>query len=141
MFRVDYFNERRVKSHRHSWFPLIPTMAPTTIYNSIYPLSSDSGGAMVRYGSVSGLGNGNYSIRVCPVIAGTYEIQVLLGGSGVSNQPNRIMDPVMSYMTPSGRGTYLGQYVAHAPYAMYVEHTRPSVITSTVAGLGLLNAT
>lgn len=150
MFRVDYFNETAGEEPPAFLVPIgsptfaptqIPTMAPTTIYNSIYPLSSDSGGDLVRYGIVSDLGNGNYSIRVCPVIAGTYEIQVLLGGSGVSNQPNRIMDPVMSYMTPSGRGTYLGQYVAHAPYAMYVEHTRPSVITSTVAGLGLLNAT
>jgi hypothetical protein len=150
MFRVDYFNESIGVEPPGFISPVgsltmnptfTPTMAPTTMNNSIYPVFSDSGGDIVRFGLVSDLGNGNYFVRVCPVIAGTYEIHILLGGNGVSNQPNRIMDPAMSYMLPSGMGSYLGQYVAFAPYAMYVRHTYPSVITSTVKGPGLVNGT
>lgn len=96
---------------------------------------------MIRYGIVSDLGNGNYSVRICPVIAGIYEIHVLLNGRGVSNQPVRVLDRFYSSNLVSGRGSYTGQYVGRSPSEVVVSHTEASVITSTVEGEGLITAT
>lgn len=116
-------------------------MAPSTIDTYRYPIRSDSGGNVIRYGTVVDLNNGNYSVQLCPVIAGTYEIHVLFGGKGISNQPVQILSPYYSSRSVSGEGSYLGSYVGSSPFKMVVTHSVPSVITSTVFGPGLLNAT
>ena len=117
-----------------------PSFAPTM--RSDNEITSDAGYEIVRYGIVSDLQNGNYSVRLCPIIAGVYEVHLLLKGQGISNQPFRILDTALSILQPMGRGTYYGQYIAQSPYTMTVTHTIASIITSTVEGDGLTaNAT
>lgn len=96
---------------------------------------------IVRYGMVSDQGNGNYSVRICPIIAGIYEIHLLLKGRGISNQPFRILDKSVSILQAMGQGSFLGQYISQSPYKLQVRHTSASLITSTVEGDGLLSAT
>lgn len=155
MFRVDYYNETNgiepiapagSPSARPTTAPtMTPTMMPTTFATGLQsaypPRESDTGLDVVRYGLVTDLGNGNYSVRICPVIAGIHEVSILLNGKGVSNQPVRVMDRMYSTSLTSGRGSYRGQYIADSPYEMIVKHTKASVITSTVKGDGLLYAT
>jgi hypothetical protein len=146
MYRVNYYNETPgIQFKNPSPNTASPTMQPTTL-NQAYdianaPRISDSGLEVIRYGVVTDNNNGNYTVRICPVIAGLYEVHVLLNGAGVSNQPTRVMDSYYSKNLPSGRGSYFGQYIADSPYRLFVSHTRASVITSTVRGLGLITAT
>eukprot|EP00981_Chlorochromonas_danica_P000612 scaffold139_cov260-Ochromonas_danica.AAC.9 len=148
VYRVDYYNLTIGQQPYLGASPrpsLAPTSAPTTLSNAYQtafpPRLSDSGQEVIRYGIVSDLGNGNYSVRICPVIAGIYEIHVLLNGRGVSNQPVRLLDRFYSLNLLSGRGSYTGQYVGRSPSEVVVSHTEASVITSTVEGEGLVTAT
>ncbi len=95
----------------------------------------------VRYGTTYDGGNGTYEVELCPVLQGTHEIHVLLGGRGVSNQPYRIMDPANSVMYSSAMGTHLGQFVHDSPYYLTVTHAAASGFTSTAQGDGLVGAT
>jgi hypothetical protein len=95
---------------------------------------------VVRDGDVVDLGDGQYTVQVCPVIAGVYEIHVLVNGRGVSNQPHRVLAYDFSEFEQSGRGRYYGQYVADSPYKLVVSHTVSSAITSTAIGPGLVSA-
>lgn len=149
MFRVDYYNQTQGVNEILAGAPTAsPTTSPTsapTYYLSFIAgnkvIASDTGSDVIRYGLVSDLGNGNYSVEICPVIAGIYETHVLLKGQGVSNQPFRINDVYDSVKEPSGLGSYAGQYIGGSPYTMIVSHTTASVIGSTASGPGLMNAT
>lgn len=96
---------------------------------------------VVRYGIVKDLKDGNYSLLLCPVISGVYEIHVLLNGAGVSNQPFRILARWASMQELSGLGTFAGDYVDESPYELIVSHSIASTVTTTAAGPGLLEAT
>jgi hypothetical protein len=96
---------------------------------------------VVRYGAVTDLENGNYSVRICPVIAGVHELHILLKGQGISNQRLRILDEHNSITESLGRGTYYGQYVATSPFTLNVRATKASIITTTAIGTGLVNST
>lgn len=97
---------------------------------------------VVRDGIVTDMRNGNYTVEVCPVIAGWYEIHVLLNGAGVSNQLNTIINKVVSYRQKNfGQGSFLGQYVANSPYFTVVSHTSASAYTTSAVGPGLVAGT
>lgn len=117
----------------------IPTMAEDTDYFQSPP--SDTGFDVIRDGDVTDLGNGRYTVQLCPVISGVYEIHILLNSRGVSNQNHEILSRYTSERTPSGRGQYYGQYVADSPYKLVVSHTVSSGLTTTAVGPGLLEAT
>jgi hypothetical protein len=151
MYRIDYWSEMdgapRLTTSPVRWPTSQPSSSPTSSptdlagnsYFSVSPIS-DAGIDVVRYGVVSDLKNGNYSLMVCPVIAGTYEVHVLLKGGGVSNQPFRLIDKWNSFKDATGDGSYLGEYVADSPLSLVVSHTVASIVTSTVTGSGLLGA-
>ena len=55
------------------------------------------------------------------MIAGLYELHVLLLGRGISNQPERVMDRALSKNARDmGKGSYEGQYVDASPYDVQV---------------------
>lgn len=123
----------------------MPTSGPTALLDTdpfrlSYPVEDLE--EVVRYGVVTDLSTGEYSVEICPVIAGVYEVHVLLDGKGVSNQPSRILDPQHSFFdTAFGGDTSVGQYVADSPYSLVVSHTESSAYTSTAVGDGLAHAT
>lgn len=123
----------------------MPTSGPTALldrepWRPSFPIEDLE--EVVRYGVITDLGTGEYSVEICPVIAGVYEIHVLLNGKGVSNQPNRILDPQHSFFdTAFGGDTSMGQYVAQSPYSLVVGHTVGSAFTTTAVGDGLAHAT
>ena len=106
---------------------------PTSVHNATKP--------NIRYGVITDNKNGTYYAQICPVLQGTHEIHVLLGGTGVSNQPWRILDKANSRMYSSALGTYQGQYVSNSPYRLDVSHSRAHGYTSTAEGNGLIHAT
>lgn len=123
-----------------------PSSMPTILLNTATWKDSppiDSKEAVVRYGVVTDHHNGNYTVEICPVISGQYEIHVLLNGRGVSNQPFRILDKYHSFWDNKGFGleTYAGQYVDKSPYNLMVSHGEASPYTSTAWGNGLKEAT
>ncbi len=124
---------------------LLPSMAPSSFAQADvnFTLSpvSDAGVDVVRYGLVQDRLDGTYQAMICPVVSGTYEVHVLLGGKGVSNQPFQILDKWHSQQIPMGLGSHIGQYIGNSPYALRVRHSIASGITSTAAGPGLLGAT
>lgn len=151
MFRVNYYNET-IADSKANIYNAKPSNAPTqiptarpstlaTVTDETPDKLSDSGADIVRMGIVTDLGNGNYSVQICPVIQGVHEIHILLKGKGVSNQNFRVLDIFQSKREALGRGSYYGQYVANSPYQLVVTHTKASVITTTAVGTGLVNAT
>lgn len=134
MFRVDYYNTTTGINPNLSLSPTFsPSIAPTTSSSTvIYDKISDSGADIVRFGTVVDHNNGDYSVLLCPVIQGIYEIHLLLGGEGVSNQNIRILDPINSLLEPSGFGSHKGYYIDNSPYSLIVRHTKPSIISTTV---------
>ena len=139
-YRVAFNRETIGKLSSATAIPTFrPTFAPTFAISKEY--ESDAGYDIIRYGISSDLSNGNYSIQICPIIAGTYELHLLLKGKGISNQPFRILDTAVSINQPMGNGSYYGQYIADSPYRLNVRHTKASLMTSTVEGDGLVSAT
>jgi hypothetical protein len=147
MYQVDYNSEHdghepAIPSPGH-----VPTVAPTgtpTSRPSTF-LESENGTytvsppletlvPVVRYGMVFDRGNGDYTAEVCPVVAGRYEIHVLLQARGISNQPFSIIDKTKSMSQGTGLGSYTGQYVDQSPYGLVVSHTTASAFTSTAIG-------
>lgn len=122
-----------------------PTFSPTSPYQLAYITDKISDTAwhlnVVRNGIVTDLGNGNYSVEICPVIAGIHEIHILLNGKGISNQNYRILDKFHSITETLGLQSFQGSYVSNSPYPLVVVHTKASLITSTAHGAGLLSAT
>jgi hypothetical protein len=149
MYRVDYYNTTAGVPQPTGGLPSAkPTAAPTgkpstLLTNNEYFVSpkSDAGLDVVRYGDVTDLGNGKYTVQLCPVISGVHEIHVLLNSRGVSNQPHNVLSRFHSELVPSGRGAYYGQYVADSPYTLVVSHSVASGLTSTATGPGLQAAT
>lgn len=149
MYRVDYYNVTAGRLLPTGGLPspkptVAPTGRPSTLFtNSEYHVSplSDSGLDVVRYGDVTDLGNGNYTVQLCPVVSGIFEIHILLNSRGVSNQPHTVLSRFHSELQPSGRGQYYGQYVADSPYKLVVSHSTSSGLTSTAEGPGLHSAT
>jgi hypothetical protein len=141
-YRVDYNRQKGGREDSPTKMPtFVPTVAPT--YAANHEISADTTGelAVIRYGIVTDLNNGNYSVQICPIISGTYELHLLLRGRGISNQNFRLLDTAVSLKNPLGKGSYYGQYIASSPYSLVVSHTQASVITSTVQGDGLTTAT
>jgi hypothetical protein len=103
-----------------------------------HPVSEDTEHALpiVRQSDVVDLGNGNYTVRLCPVIAGYHEVHVLLNAQGVSNMPQRILDRAISRTQAMGRESYTGQYVDSSPYLAIVKNGKPNAFTSTAEGKG-----
>jgi len=90
---------------------------------------------------VSDLGNGDYYVQICPVVAGLYELHVLLNAFGVSNQPVRIIGNTLSQRAMDmGEGSSLGQYVDSSPYSLFVKSSLPNSKASTAVGAGLSSA-
>lgn len=130
----------------------LPTFAPTTFsYNTITrtspfvrsPVPPEAGLLVdvIRYGVVYDMGGGNYTARICPVIAGWHELHVLFNAIGVSNQPIRVLDRAASRTDPyMGGNTYSGQYVDLSPYSLIVNNGAPNPFTSTADGPGLQSA-
>jgi hypothetical protein len=145
MFRVDYYTNSQGQLEA---FPSMaptatPTGMPSTLFsNSAYFTSpeSDTGYDVVRNGLVIDRGDGNYTVQLCPVIAGVYEIHTLLNSRGVSNQPFKVMSKFHSSSLPTGRGTYTGEYIGQGPYKAVVSHTVASGYTTTVEPLGAASA-
>ena len=74
----------------------------------------------VRFGVVKDLGNGNYSVQICPVIAGTYNLEVrYMGAVGASG----------------GALKYFGLNVGSAPFSVIVKNGNPLGLTCTVTEL------
>jgi hypothetical protein len=122
----------------------MPTLPPTAYNDSSFERASppiETAQEVIRYGVVKDLNNGTYSVTICPVIAGLYEVHVLLNSKGISNQPFRILDRAASWLDPMGKGSYTGQYVADSPYTLSVSHSTASAYTSTAVGVGLKGAT
>lgn len=92
---------------------------------------------VIRWGTVVDEGTGFYVLQICPVIAGLYEIHVLLGAEGVCNQPFKIQNTATSLNTPLSPAGCSGVYVDESPYPMVVSHSVPSPYTSTAMGQGL----
>lgn len=117
---------------------------PTTLINTHFLSDKTPDTAynadVVRYGVVFDHQNGNYSVRICPVIAGIHEIHVLLNGKGVSNQNFRVLDQYHSMKESLGKGAFFGQYIDSSPYKLVVKHTQASVVTTTAVGSGLSHA-
>ena len=105
---------------------------PVNVHNATLP--------SVRYGVVTDNNDGTYFAEICPVLQGTHEIHVLLRGTGISNQPFRILDKANSRIYSSAKGTFEGQYVDASPYHLVVNHGVPHGYTSTAEGNGLVNA-
>lgn len=67
---------------------------------------------IIRFGTVYDMRNGNYTIEICPLIAGVFEFHILFKGIGISNQPFRINDKFQSLSDDNtGSGSFRGQYV------------------------------
>lgn len=120
-----------------------PSVSPSGVlkdygFNPNYKSDAPYGLDVIRYGVMTDLQNGNYSMRICPVISGLYEIHILLNGTGVSNQHFNILDSTESIKKPMGLGTFHGDFIANSPYAMVVTHSVASAVTSTADGPGLL---
>lgn len=112
---------------------------PSSIMFSSRP---DTAQAIVRDGIVFDLGNGNYTAKLCPVIAGWYEIHALLNGKGVSNQPVNVIGYQRSLGYKGfGTNTHLGQYIASSPYSLMVNHAMATGHTSSADGQGLRTST
>ncbi len=147
MFRVEYYNETLGIPYitQGSAGTSFPTYMPTTLATDKFlgDKVPDTFASLdvIRYGVVYDHQNGNYSVRICPVIAGIHEIHILLNGRGVSNQNHRVLDRYHSIEEPSGRGTYFGQYIDNSPYQLVVKHTQASVVSTTAEGSGLIHAT
>lgn len=151
MYRVDYYNltlglTYPTGSHYPTTRPTaIPTSAPSTLArynNGTTQKYSDTGMVVMRLGTITDLQNGNYTVQICPVIAGIHEIHVLLGGQGISNQPFRVLDPWLSQKEINmGQGSHYGQYIGSSPQKLIVYHSTASVITTTAIGDGLQHAT
>lgn len=155
MYQIDYFTQEaglrippkiQQSNHPSSQPSSTPSSHPTAILLgdrtfSVSP-ALETLEPVVRFGLITDLRNGNYTGEICPVIAGWYEVHVLLNGRGVSNQPNRIMDRWNSYTDNSfGGDQYRGQYVAGSPYSLTVAHAAANAFTSSVMGPGLTEAT
>ena len=147
MYRVDYYNVSVGQANLIGFPSPSPTRTPTgmpsTLFtNSVFTTSplSDTGMDVVRDAEVYDHGNGNYTVQVCPVIAGTHEIHVLLNSRGVSNQAHKVLARFQSEREVSGQGQYHGQYVADSPYKLVVSHSVGSAFTSTATGAGLVAA-
>ena len=104
---------------------------PSYVSDTLYGID------VVRYGIVTDLNNGQYELLLCPVIAGLYEVHILLGASGVANQHFSIQNTASSLMASQTSSISSGTYIADSPYAMIVTHTRASAYTSTATGEGL----
>lgn len=98
--------------------------------------ASDTGYDVVRNGVVFDHLNGNYTVQFCPVIAGVYEIHTLLDSRGISNQPYSVLSRYHSSLSPTGRGSYTGQYIGDGPSKSVVSHTVASGYTTTVEAIG-----
>ncbi len=120
---------------------MFPTSAPTTDAAWYDPGPPDSGVEVVRYGQVLDRGDGSYVAQICPLVAGRYEVHVLLNGEGVSNQPFQLLNPLLSRTEPQGLGSHMGDYIDGSPYELVVKHGLASAVTSTAEGPGLLGAT
>jgi hypothetical protein len=121
-----------------------PTAVPTTAsqfagIDSMSPVSDTY--EVFRYGTVTDLKNGNYTVKVCPVIAGLHEIHILLNAYGVSNQNERIMERVISgKAVDMGGGAFQGQYVHDSPYSLYVTSAVANPKSCSAEGKGLVSA-
>ncbi len=145
MFRVDYFKNTpgQLPAFPSMKPTTMPTGAPSTLFtNSAFFTSpeSDTGYDVVRNGLVIDHRNGEYTVQLCPVIAGTYEIHTMLNSRGVSNQPYSVLSKFHSSQFPTGRGTYTGQYVGDGPSKAVVSHTVPSGYTTTVMPISTAGA-
>jgi hypothetical protein len=122
MFRASFFNDE----------------AEESISTEVYDPDVD----VVRYGSVTDLGNGNYTGTVCPIVTGWYEIHILLNGQGVSNLPFKIQTRQNSQGDASGAdlgSSFRGQYIHRSPYHSYVSNSEASAINSVVEVSGSLD--
>ena len=150
-FRVNQYDRSS------GYLPFTPTASPTSLgdlppldASNFFGFPSFSGAAyvsdtvygidVVRKGTVVDLDNGQYVLQICPVISGLYEIHVLLGASGISNQHFTIQNTASSLEATQASITGSGEYIANSPYAMIVSHTKASAYTSTAAGEGLIFA-
>jgi hypothetical protein len=151
MYRVNQNSQRAgdpipLLTNIPTWNPTrLPSVSPSSFAQAddnftLSPMS-DAGVDVVRYGLVQDRMDGTYQAMICPVVSGTYEVHVLLGGQGVSNQPFQILDKWHSQQTPMGLGSHIGQYVGNSPYALSVRHSLASGITTTAEGPGLVSAT
>ena len=118
-----------------------PTFAPDPSLEYKYPVSDAEGYDVVRYGTIYDNEDGTYSAQVCPVIAGKYEIHVLLNAVGTSNQNYRRLDREFSFSNTlaAADSSSSGQYVASSPYHLDVAPNTPSAFASTAVGTGLSN--
>ena len=118
-----------------------PNLGKVSFISSPMPPEDTSYVDIVRQNYVYDFGNGTYKVHVCPVIAGWHEIHMLLKAKGISNQPERILDTLISRGQNSGKDSYTGQYIADSPYLMIVSNNEAAAFSSTAAGAGLYNAT
>ena len=121
-----------------------PTTFPTLLYDTSvnYP-SSLPESVTIKFGTVTDHGNGNYTATICPTLTGVFEVQVLLNGDGVSNQPYTLSNKNTNILTNNamGEGTYKGQYMGQSPCPLVVTAGDPAGMYSTVYGSGIVNAT
>ena len=125
-----------------------PTSAPTTFPTLLYDTSVNYPSSLpesvtIKFGVVTDHSNGNYTATICPTLTGVFEVQVLLNGDGVSNQPYTLSDKNTNVYTDNamGEGTYKGQYMGQSPYPLVVTAGDPAGMYSTVYGSGIVNAT
>ena len=140
MYRVEYYRGRRGVP-RAGWEAGLPTAAPSMLYTTDTMPRSDAGQEVLRYGSIHDRGDGSYDGEICPVIAGEYEVHILLNGQGLSNQNLRVLDRTASYFEELALdNTFLGQYVNATPFHLHVSPSTPSAWTTTAFGQGLFRA-
>lgn len=126
-----------VSNHEFS----VPSAEHISYYNISQGDLSHVDSPRIRFGNVTDLGNGNYSVSFEFLVQGVHELHFLMNGEGISNQPYSIYDKSTSIINPSGRGSYAGQYVAMSPYTVHVRHAIPSALLSSATGLGLVRGT
>lgn len=149
IYQIDYYSEQAGSPVQWVATPTYhptasPTFRPTTqVQSNAFSVSPplETKEPVVRYGQVVDHGQGNYTVSICPVIAGWFEIHVLLSGRGVSNSQFQLMAKQHSLKLPLGRNTYQGSAVANSPYSLVVTHSLGVAHSCSASGPGLISAT
>lgn len=98
-------------------------------------LFSNAGNWQWKYGNVVDFANGTYSAEICPVVAGWYDVHVLLYGPKTRRgllAPRQVGGGSSGFARIGREDANLGQEVHDGPHRLYVSHTKPSATTTSV---------
>ena len=113
-------------------------------YNTKPSLNNNLQLPQIVYGDVHDKQNGNYTATICPIIAGVYEIHVLLNNNGVGGVSNQFSQKSIFTHTIYDRQNNRqvadmgGQYIDKSPYPLLVRHSAVYGPTTTAVGPGIV---